>query len=92
MTYKNVIYGVSNHNCNNRKLFDFIESNQNTEATLLQFFKRIEDGKEEEFAGIPVQVLLDGNIDVTSLMLVQELWDKNEHAKASGVEAKIYFL
>lgn len=92
MSSSSVIYGVSNHQCNNRKLFDFISDNQNTEATLLQFFKRIEDGEEEEFVGIPVQVLPDGNIDVTSLMLVQELWDKCEHAQASGVEAKIYFL
>lgn len=92
MSSSKVIYGVSNHTCNNRKLFDFISDNQNTEATLLQFFKRIEDGKEEGFVGIQVHLLPDGNIDVTSLMLVQELWNNNEHAQASGVEAKIYFL
>ena len=92
----NVIYGVSNHECNNRKLFDYVEQWQNTDKTLLQFFSRVEggveEGNEEHFVAIPIQLLPDNTIDMMSLMLTQSLWDNNEHAQASNTVPKIYFI
>ena len=95
---KNVraIYGVSNYQCNNHKLFDYVEQWQNTDKTLLQFFSR-NDGNGvgssvEYFVGIPVQLNPDNTIDMMSLMLVQSLWDNNEHAQASNTVPKIYFI
>ena len=85
-------YGVSNHNCNNRKLFDFIQDNQKTGKTVLEFRKRIEDGKEELFVGLPIDVDEDNNISMLSLMFQQGVFDKDEHAQAANAKPKIYFL
>ena len=85
-------YGVSSYNCNNRKLFNFVQDNQKTGKTVLEFRKRIEDGKEEEFVGLSIDVDEDGNINMLSLMLVQDMFDKDEHAQASNATPKIYFL
>lgn len=85
-------YGVSSHNCNNRKLFDFVETYQKTGKTVLEFRKRIEDGKEEEFVGLSIDVDEDGNINMLSLMFQQDVFDKDEHAQASNATPKIYFL
>ena len=85
-------YGVSSYNCNNRKLFNFVQDNQKTGKTVLEFRKRIEDGKVEEFVGLPIDVDEDGNINIMSLMFQQDVFDKDEHAQASNVTAKIYFL
>ena len=85
-------YGVSNHNCNNRKLFDFVETYQKTDKTVLEFRKRIEAGKEEEFIGLTIDVDEDNNINMLSLMFQQEVFDKDEHAQAANATPKIYFL
>ena len=85
-------YGVSNHNCNNRKLFDFVENYQKTGKTVLEFRKRIEDGKVEEFIGLSIDVDEDGAISMLSLMFQQGVFDKDEHAQASNTTPKIYFL
>ena len=85
-------YGVSNHNCNNRKLFDFVCDNQKTDKTILEFRKRVEDGKVEEFVGLPIDVDEDNNINMLSLMFQQGVFDKDEHAQASNSTPKIYFL
>ena len=85
-------YGVSNHNCNNRKLFDFVETYQKTDKTILEFRKRIEAGKEEEFIGLTIDVDEDNNINMLSLMFQQEVFDKDEHAQAANATPKIYFL
>lgn len=88
-----VIYGVSDQQCKNRKLFDYVEQWQNTDKTLLQFFSRNDgDNGKEHFVGIPVQLLPDNTIDMMSLMLTQSLWDRNEHAQASNTVPKIYFI
>lgn len=85
-------YGVSSYNCNNRKLFNFVQDNQKTGKTVLEFRKRIEDGKEEFFVGLPIDVDEDGNISMLSLMFQQGVFDKDEHAQASNATPKIYFL
>ena len=85
-------YGVSSYNCNNRKLFNFICDNQKTGKTVLEFRKRIEDGKVEEFIGLPIDVDEDGNISMLSLMFQQDVFDKDEHAQAANAKPKIYFL
>lgn len=88
-----VIYGVSDQQCNNRKLFDYVEQWQNTDKTLLQFFSRNDgDNGKEHFVGIALQLLPDNTIDMMSLMLTQSLWDRNEHAQTSNTVPKIYFL
>ena len=87
-----VIYGVSDQQCNNRKLFDYVEQWQNTDKTLLQFFSRNDGDGVQYFVGIPVSLLPDNTIDMMSLMLTQSLWDRNEHAQASNTTPKIYFL
>lgn len=87
-----VIYGVSDQQCNNRKLFDYVEQWQNTDKTLLQFFSRNDEDGKVHFVGIPVQLLPDNTIDMMSLMLTQSLWDRNEHAQASNTTPKIYFI
>ena len=93
MTYSNVFFGVSNYACNNRKLFEFVQDNQKTGDTVLQVRTRTEDGiNSETLIGIPINVYDDGSIDYLSLMEAQNIWDNNEHAQASGVKAKIYFL
>lgn len=93
MTYSNVFFGVSNHKCNNRKLFEFVCDNQKTGDTVLQVRTRTEDGINSEILiGLPINVYDDGSIDYLSLMEAQNIWDNDEHAKASGVKAKIYFL
>ena len=85
-------YGVSSYNCNNRKLFNFVCDNQKTGKTVLEFRKRIEDGKEEEFVGLPIDLDEDGNINIMSLLFQQDVFDKDEHAQASNATHKIYFL
>ena len=85
-------YGVSSHNCNNRKLFDFVQDNQKTGKTVLEFRKRIEDGKEECFIGLVVDTYEDEVINTLSLMHVQHTWDNDEHAQAADATPKIYFL
>ena len=85
-------YGVSSHNCNNRKLFNFVCDNQKTGKTVLEFRKRIEDDKVEEFVGLSIDVDEDGNINIMSLMFQQDVFDKDEHAQASNATPKIYFL
>ena len=85
-------YGVSSFNCNNRKLFNFVQDNQKTGKTVLEFRKRIEDGKEEEFVGVSIDVDEDGAISMLSLMFQQGVFDKDEHAQASNATPKIYFL
>lgn len=85
-------YGVSNYNCNNRKLFDFVETYQKTDKTVLEFRKRIEDDKVEEFVGLPIDVDEEGNVSMLSLMFQQGVFDKDEHAQASNATPKIYFL
>ena len=85
-------YGVSNHNCNNRKLFDFVETYQKTDKTVLEFRKRIEDGQEEEFVGLSIDVDECGSINMLSLLFQQDVFDKDEHAQASNATPKIYFL
>ena len=93
MTYSNVFFGVSNHKCNNRKLFEYVQDKQKTGETILQVRSRTDDGINSEILiGIPINVYPDGNIDYLSLMEAQSIWDNDEHAKASGIEAKIYFL
>ena len=88
-----VIYGVSDQQCKNRKLFDYVEQWQNTDKTMLQLFSRNDgDNGKVHFVGIPVQLLPDNTIDMMSLMLTQSLWDRNEHAQASNTTPKIYFL
>ena len=85
-------YGVSSYNCNNRKLFNFVCDNQKTGKTVLEFRKRIEDGKVEEFVGLSIDVDEDGNISMLSLMFQQGVFDKDEHAQATNATPKIYFL
>jgi hypothetical protein len=85
-------YGVSNYNCNNRKLFDFVETYQKTDKTVLEFRKRIEDDKVEEFVGLSIDVDEDGNINMLSLMFQQGVFDNDEHAQATNATPKIYFL
>ena len=85
-------YGVSSYTCNNRKLFNFVQDNQKTGKTVLEFRKRIEDGKEEEFVGLPIDLDEDGNINIMSLLFQQDVFDKDEHAQASNATPKIYFL
>lgn len=85
-------YGVSNYNCNNRKLFNFVCDNQKTGKTVLEFRKRIEDDKVEEFVGLSIDVDEDGAISMLSLMFQQGVFDKDEHAQASNATPKIYFL
>lgn len=85
-------YGVSSYNCNNRKLFNFVCDNQKTGKTVLEFRKRIEDDKVEEFVGLSIDVDEDGAISMLSLMFQQGVFDKDEHAQASNATPKIYFL
>lgn len=94
MSYSKVIYGVSSHNCNNTKLFNFVEDNQNTEATLLNFYSRKNEGSDEleNFVGFPIKLQANGEIDMMSLILTQELWDTCSHVQSSGVTPKVYFI
>lgn len=85
-------YGVSSFNCNNRKLFNFVQDNQKTGKTVLEFRKRVEDDKVEEFVGLPIDVDEDDAINMLSLMFQQDVFDKDEHAQASNTTPKIYFL
>ena len=91
---KNVraIYGISDQQCHNRKLFDYVEQWQNTDKTFLQFFSRNDGSGVEHFVGIAIQLNPDNTIDMVSLMLTQSLWDNNEHAQASNTVPKIYFI
>ena len=86
------LYGVSSYNCNNRKLFNFVQDNQKTGKTVLEFRKRIEDDKVEEFVGLSIDVDEDGAISMLSLMFQQGVFDKDEHAQATNATPKIYFL
>ena len=90
MTNKQVVYGVSFFDSRNVKLFNFVEDNPRN--TILKIFKRVEDGLEEVFAGIPVDTDEDGNINMLSMMFAQTTWDNDEHCQATGVTPKIYFL
>ena len=93
MNYSNVFFGVSNHKCNNRKLFEFVCDHQKTGDTVLQVRTRTEDGINSEILiGVPINVYDDGSIDYLSLMEAQNIWDFDEHAQASGAEGIIYFL
>ena len=87
-----VFLGISNYECNNSKLFNFVELASSKE-TLLQYRQRKEsDGNLQMFIGIPIAIDSDGKVNSMSLMLGQELLANNEHFKASGVEAKVYIL
>ena len=90
MSKKQVVYGVSFFDSRNVKLFNYIEDNPR--KTILKIFKRVEDGLEEVFAGIPITVDADANINMLSMMFAQTTWDKDEHCQATGVTPKIYFL
>ena len=90
MSNKKVVYGVSFFDSRNVKLFNFVEDNPRN--TILKIFKRVEDGLEETFAGIPVDVDTDGNINMLSMMFAQTTWDNDDHCQATGVTPKIYFL
>ena len=90
MSKKQVVYGVSFFDSRNAKLFNYIEDNPRN--TILKIFKRIEDGLEETFVGIPVAVEESGNINILSMMFAQTTWDKDGHCQATGVAPKIYFL
>ena len=92
MSAKKPFYGVSNYECNNRKLFEFVCDNQKTDKTILEFRKRIEDGVEELFVGLPIDVDEDNNINMLSLMFQQDVFDKDEHAQAANATPKIYFI
>lgn len=85
-------YGVSSYNCNNRKLFNFVQDNQNTGKTVLEFHKRIEDGKVEEFVGLPIDLDEDGNINTLSLLVVQQILDTDEHFMVTKGIPKVYML
>ena len=90
MTNKQVVYGVSFFDSRNVKLFNFVEDNPRN--TILKIFKRVEDGLEETFVGIEVDVEEDGNINMLSMMFAQTTWDNDDHCQATGVTPKIYFL
>lgn len=90
MSNKQVVYGVSFFDSRNVKLFNFVEDNPRN--TILKIFKRVENGLEETFAGIGVDVEESGNINILSMMFAQTTWDKDEHCQATGVAPKIYFL
>ena len=85
-------YGVSSYNCNNRKLFDFVCDNQKTGKTVLEFRKRIEDDKVEEFVGLSIDVDEGGNINTLSLLVVQQLLDTDEHFMVAKGTPKVYML
>ena len=85
-------YGVSSFNCNNRKLFNFVCDNQKTGKTVLEFRKRIEDGKEECFIGLTLGLDSVGKIDCYSLMLIQDILEKDAQFLASNCQPKVYFL
>lgn len=92
MKNKSCFYGVSSFDCKNVKLFNFIFDNQKTGKTVLEFRKRVEDGKEEFFIGLPIDVDEDNNVSMLSLMFQQGVFDKDEHAQAANATPKIYFL
>ena len=89
---KKPFYGVSNYNCNNTKLFDFIETYQKTDKTILDFRKRIEDGKEECFIGLTLSLDSVGKIDCFCLLLIQDILEKDSQFLASRCQPKVYFL
>ena len=90
MSNKQVVYGVSFFDSRNVKLFNYVQDNPRN--TILKIFKRVENGLEETFAGVPIPVDADGNIDMISMMFAQITWDKDEHCQATGVTPKIYIL
>ena len=90
MSNKQVVYGVSFFDSHNAKLFNYVEDNPRN--TILKIFKRIEDGLEEKFVGIPVDVEESGNISKSSMLFAQTTWDKDKHCQATGVAPKIYLL
>ena len=90
MSNKQVVYGVSFFDSRNVKLFNFVD--EFPRNTILKIFKRVDDGLEETFAGIEVDVEESGNINILSMMFAQTTWDKDEHCQATGVAPKIYFL
>lgn len=94
MSYSKVIYGVSSHNCNNTKLFNFVQDNENTEATPLNFYSRKDEDSDdlEHFVGFPVKLQANGEVDTMSLILTQELWDTCSHAQSAGVIPKVYII
>ena len=76
MTYSNVFFGVSNHKCNNRKLFEFVQDKQKTGETVLQVRTRTEDGINSEILiGLPINVYDDGSIDCLSFCRPLCLWN-----------------
>lgn len=89
---KKPFYGISNYNCNNPKLFDFIETYQKTDKTILEFRKRIEDGKEECFIGLTLSLNSVGKIDCFSLLLIQDVLEKDNQFLAANCQPKVYFL
>ena len=90
MTNKQVVYGVSFFDSRNVKLFNYVQDYPRN--TILKIFKRVEDGLEETFAGIPIDTDEDGNINMLSMMFAQTTWDNDCHCQATGVTPKIYFL
>lgn len=90
MSNKQVVYGVSFFDSRNVKLFNYVQDFPRN--TILKTFKRVEDGLEEKFVGIEVDVEQDGNINMLSMIFAQTTWDKDEHCQATGVTPKIYFL
>ena len=90
MSNKQVVYGVSFFDSRNVKLFNFVEDNPRN--TILNIFKRVEDGLEETFVGVPVDVDADGDINMLSMLFAQTTWDNDEHCQATGATPKIYFL
>ena len=89
---KKPFYGVSSYDCKNTKLFDFIETYQKTDKTILEFRKRIEDGEEECFIGLTSGLNSDGKIDCFSLMLIQDILEKDPQFLAANCQPKVYFL
>lgn len=90
--YKEVFFGISSYKCNNKRLFDYIEDNQKSGETVLQFRSRKDGDGEELFIGLPVEVNADGSVNMLSLMLVKNMLDDNEHAKIANIQPKLYFL
>lgn len=90
MSNKQVVYGVSFFDSRNIKLFNYVD--EFPRNTILKIFKRVENGLEEVFVGIEVDVEESGNIDILSMMFAQTTWDKDDHCQATGVAPKIYFL
>lgn len=90
---KELFYGVSSYDCNNERLFNYIQDNQGTDKTLLKYRFRWESSGKEEFIGIPLVTHSDGSIDLMKFMLAQKLWDENEHSQiVKRIAPKVFEL